>query len=87
MKRVLKELVDLCIQEEPEYFKGCKTEESIMECFVYAFAASNRIQSYHNDTFMKSLDSLTLDDCISSYENGYSAIINDGRILGFKKAV
>ncbi len=87
MKRVLKELVDLCIQEEPEYFKGSETEEDVMECFVYAFAAANRIQTYHNDVFMKSLDSLTLEECVTSYENGYSAIINDGRIIGFKKAV
>ena len=58
-----------------------------MECFVYAFAAANRFQTYHEDVFMKSLENLTLEDCVSSYEKGYSAIINDGRILGYKKAV
>lgn len=87
MKRVLKELIELCIQECPEWFTGCQTEEDIILCFVCAFASERRLQTYNEDVFMKDLDNLTLDDCISSYRNGYSAIINDGRILGYKKAV
>jgi hypothetical protein len=86
MMKVLKELVDLCVQAEPVFFEKCDTYEEKMNCFVYFFAAHNRLQTYDEDNFAKDLGAYTLEDCVQAYQNGLYAVINDGRLYGFKNA-
>ena len=87
MVRVLNELADLCRVDNPDYFELCRNSEDVINKLTIDYAADHGLQTYFEDTYKKSLNETTIEDCLNAYEKGYSSVMRDGRFYGFKKAV
>ena len=87
MQRVLNELAELCKVDDPELFEYCRDSGDVIDKCIVDFAAERGLQTYFEDTYKKSLNETTIEDCLNAYENDLSAVIRDGRFYGFKKAV
>ena len=87
MFRVLNELAELCRVDDPELFEYCKDSEDVIDKCIVDFAAERGLQTYFEDTYKKSLEKTTIEDCLTAYAEVLTAVIRDGRFYGFKKAV
>lgn len=85
MHFAIRQLIKLCKQDKPQFFAETTTDEEVLNCFVYAFCAQHNLFNYIPDEEVKLLDKYTIEDCERAYENGWEAVINDGKLLGFKK--
>lgn len=86
MVRVLGELIDLCKADDPEHFNLGTTDESVLERSLYDYAAEHGLQTYFEDTYRKSIEETSLEDCLNAFKEGLNAVIRDGKFYGFKRA-
>ena len=86
MPNRVKEIRELCTQISPEIFKGDKSNDDFFFSLMCYFMASKGVQTYFDDVINKNLYEITLEDCEKAYEKGLLPILNDGKLLGFKKA-
>ena len=80
--------VPLFRQEYPKVFEGCQTVDDYFHTLAFWFInARNKeepISAYPLMAENKAPQN-TIAYCEESYEQGYSAIINDGKLLGFRR--
>lgn len=80
--------IPLLKQEYPKMFKGCKTADDFFHGLVMWLMTSideeNRVFAYPIMAENKERPN-TIAYCEESYKQGYSAIINDGKLLGFRQ--
>lgn len=80
--------IPLLKQEYPKVFEGCKTADDFFHGLVMWFMTSidEENQAFAYPIMAENKErSNTIAYCEESYEQGYSAIINDGKLLGFRK--
>ena len=66
MVRVLNELADLCRVDNPDYFELCRNSEDVINKLTIDYAAEHGLQTYFEDTYKKSLNETTIEDCLKS---------------------
>ena len=80
--------IPLLRQEYPKVFEGCQTVDDFFHGLVMWFMTSideeNQVFAYPIMAENKERHN-TIAYCEESYEQGYSAIINDGKLLGFRQ--
>lgn len=80
--------IPLLRQEYPDVFTGCNTVDDyfhgLVIWFLTNFGEENRVYAYPIMAENKERPN-TIAYCEESYEQGYSAIINDGKLLGFRQ--
>lgn len=79
--------IPLLKQEYPKEFVGCQTVDDFFHVLVVWFLLNlnkeNQVFAYPLMAENKERNN-TIAYCEESYEQGYSAIINDGKLLGFR---
>ena len=80
--------VPLLRQEYPDVFEGCKTADDYFHDLAIWFLTT--IEEKHTVSALPIMAenkerSNTIAYCEESYEQGYAAIINDGKLLGFRQ--
>ena len=80
--------IPLLRQEYPKVFEGCQTVDDYFHGLVIWFLTSieeeNPILAFPILAENKEPNN-TIAYCEESYEQGYAAIINDGKLLGFRQ--
>lgn len=80
--------IPLFRQEYPKVFEGCQTVDDYFHglamWFLTSFDEEDRAFAYPIMAENKERPN-TIAYCEESYEQGYSAIINDGKLLGFRQ--
>ena len=80
--------IPLLRQEYPKVFEGCQTVDDyfhgLVIRFLTSFGEENQVYAYPLMAENKERPN-TIAYCEESYEQGYSAIINDGKLLGFRQ--
>lgn len=80
--------IPLLRQEYPKVFEGCQTVDDyfhgLVICFLASFDKENQVFAYPIMAENKERPN-TIAYCEESYEQGYAAIINDGKLLGFRQ--
>ena len=79
----------LLTQEFPSYFKGVENIDDFvhhlaMDWLVRHEKEKNELSIYAENNLSNNLYN-TIAYCEDMYANGYSAIINDGKLLGFRR--
>lgn len=78
----------LCKQELPSHFKGViEIDEFVHHLAIVLLDSKGKddIAFYPQDDDDYESPMNTVAYCEEAYEHGYSAIINDGKLLGFRK--
>lgn len=78
----------LIIQELPQFCGGCITFDDFVHRLAIEFLdrySNDDISFYPADTMEYKAPLNTIDFCEEAYEHGFSAIINDGKLLGFRR--
>ena len=83
----VREIRKLCVQQNPVHFVYDKSDDDFFFSLMCYFMANEGIQTYCDNASEKNLEDITLEDCEKAYEQGISAMLNDGKLFGFKKAV
>ena len=82
MLRTINQLRALLKQITPESFTaGEVNDEQLID-----IAAEHRAFVSTDKSFIR-LDLYTIEDLENAYKEGFEAVVNDGKLLGFKKAV
>lgn len=79
---------NLLIQEFPEHFRGFETFDSFVHFLAtYWLVSHDKADelSIFADATKSTASRDTIQYCEDMFKNGYSAIINDGKLLGFRK--
>ena len=79
------QIADLLIQLKPYLFADMSTDE-IIERAAF-FYAHDQLKVRFNPLFVDSDDKDKIDYIEEAYDLGYDAIISNGKVIGFKKAL